>query len=380
MAATTQQQGMHWRDKAIAQAAIVSDSWQVALAWLGRFAEIILFVCMIIMLANIVIPFPGWFVGGVLVVQMITLDVAAFGLGTMASHVKQNGHEEAAQKAETMSKALIVIMIITALNVVIDLRFGSTYSIVHTITGYVDDALIFVRIVAVILYGHTIRSLREVSQAIEVAKQDETEEMKDQIAQLQKTLRDERQRAAEVQTQLRTDLQSARSDFALQLEALTHSQNMTLQTAESQNTVVSNLQNQLQNALSQVSLQSAKMDELTTDLQNSAISLQTANQKIADLQNQLQETKLQTQKIAEHDRTSSAKPTAHNVTSIDQARAKHEVVGSSKAKVSDTEILAFIAANPGMKNADIAQKLGISERKIYLAKSSQTANADAVNE
>jgi len=379
MAAVTRQE-THWRDRYIANAAIISDSWQVALAWLGRFAEVVLFISMILMLANIVIPFPGWFVGGLLVLQMITLDVAAFGLGTMANHVKRNGNEEAAQKAELMSNALIGIMIVTALNVVIDLRFGSDHAVVHMWTGYIDDVLIFVRIIAVILYGHTIRSLREVSQAIEVAKQDETDDLKNQIAQLQRTLQSERRQAADLQTQLQKDLQSARADFTFQIDALKQSQNMTLQTAESQNSVVNDLQNQLHEALQNCNLQTAKLDQKQRDLdlqtaklQTATTDLQTAKMQMIDLQNQLQETKLQTAKMPA---VSTAKTSAHNVTSIDQARAKYEAAGSSKAKVSDEEILKFRAANPGMKVAEVAVHFGISERKVYLAKPAQTANAD----
>lgn len=378
MAAVTQQE-THWRDKAIAQAAVISDSWQVALAWLGRFAEVVLFVCMILMLANIVIPFSPWFVGGILVVQMITLDVAAFGLGTMANHVKRNGNEEAAQNAETMSKALIVIMVITALNVVVNLRFGSDHPVVHTWTGYIDDVLIFVRIVAVILYGHTIRSLREVSQAIEIAKQDETDALKDQITQLQKTLRDERRQAADAQAKLQSDLQSTRSDFAFQIDALKQSQNMTLQTAENQSGVVNDLQNQLREALQNCNLQSAKSDQKqraldlqTEKLQTATADLQTAKMQMVDLQNQLQEVKLQTAKMPA---VSPAKSSGGKVTSIDQVRAKHEAAGTSRAKVSDEEILKFITENPGMKVADVAAHFGISERKVYSAKS---ANAEEV--
>lgn len=375
MAAVTQQE-MHWRDRLIAKAAVISDSWQVALAWLGRLAEVVLFVSMILMLANIVISFPGWFVGGLLVLQMITLDVAAFGLGTMANHVKRNGNEEAAQKAEMMSNALIGIMIITALNVVINLRFGSDHQVVHTWTGYIDDVLIFVRIIAVILYGHTIRSLREVSQAIEIAKQDETDDLKNQITQLQRTLQTERRQAVDVQAQLQKDLQSVRADFTFQIEGLKQSQNMTLQTAENQSSVVNDLQNQLREALQNCNLQTAKMDQKqrvldlqTEKLQTATTDLQTAKMQIADLQNQLQEAKLQTAKMSA---VSSAKTSGGKVTSIDQARAKHEAAGSSRAKVSDEEILQFIAENPGMKVADVAAHFGVSERKVYSAKSTNT--------
>lgn len=353
MATATQQQETHWRDRYIAKATIISDSWQVALAWLGRFAEIILFVSMILMLANIVIPFPSWFVGGVLVVQMITLDIAAFGLETMANHVKRNGNEEAAQNAETMSKALIAVMIITAVNVVVALRFGSEYQQVKTFTGYIDDALIFVRIIAVILYGKTIRSLREVSQAIETAKQDETEALKDQIGQLQQTIHSEQQRTLDLQA----DLQTARNQAA-----------MTLQTAGSQNDLVNDLQNRLQEALQQVRDLSAKLDQKQRDLdlqtaklQTATTDLQTAKSQVSDLQNRLQEAKLQTTK-------SPAGPSAKNVTSIDQARAKHEAAGNGKAKVSDNEIFAFRTANPNMTASDVANHFGISVSKVNHAK------------
>jgi hypothetical protein len=157
---------------------------------------------------------------------------------------------------------------------------------------------------------------------------------------------------------------------------------MTLQTAESQNSVVNDLQNQLHEALQNCNLQTAKLDQKQRDwelqnekLQTAITDLQTAKMQIADLQNHLQEAKLQTAKIPA---LSTAKVSVNNVTSIDQVRAKHEAAGTSKAKVSDEEILAFRAENPGMKVADVAAHFGISERKVYLAKPTQTANSDAV--
>jgi len=217
-----------------------------------------------------------------------------------------------------------------------------------------------------------------------VQEQNNLEELQAEITQLQRTLQSERRQAADVQSQLQANLQSARSDFAFQIGTLKQSQNMTLQTAENQSGVVSDLQNQLREALQQVRFTTANLDQKqrtldlqTEKLQTAAADLQTAKVQVVDLQNRLQEAKLQTAKMPA---VPSAKSSAGNVTSIDQVRAKHEAAGSGRAKLSHAEILAFKTAHPEMKNADVAAQLGISERKVYDAlawqRDQQSANAD----
>ncbi len=61
-----------------------------------------------------------------------------------------------------------------------------------------------------------------------------------------------------------------------------------------------------------------------------------------------------------------AKAGSLNITSIDQARAKHGTSsGQSRTRVSHAEVIAFLRAHPTLKRAEVALQLGISERKVY---------------
>jgi uncharacterized membrane-anchored protein YhcB (DUF1043 family) len=372
----------HWRDRLIAKSEAISDAWQVALAYAGRAAEIILFVCMFINIVEMVptIHVWDWLSNGTLIVQMITLDVAGFSLNSMAKHVRRGGDEETAKKAEDVGRILISIMVISLINVTIKLLFGSVVPHLSTYLGYVDDVLILARVVATVFYGHVIHSLREAKQYIQEQKQEQTEDLQAELERLRQTLQTERQQTAALQKKWQADLQAAREDFRLQLAALQQSQQMTLTTAENQTSMVSTLQSQLQEALQQVRYLSDHLDQKqreldaqTARLQTTSADLQAAKTQMIDLQNQLREAKLRTAKL-------STKTSAQNITSFDQARAKHEAAGSSRAKVSYAEILAFKAAHPEMKNADVAAQLGVSERKVYDAlawqRDQQSANAE----
>jgi uncharacterized membrane protein YkvA (DUF1232 family) len=377
----------HWRDQLIAKSEAISDAWQVALAYAGRSAEIILFLCMFINIVEMVPTIHVWegLSNGTLIVQMITLDVAGFGLSSMAKHVRLSGDEETAKKAEDVGRILIGIMVISLINVTIKLLFGPFVPGLSTILGYVDDVLILARVVATVFYGHVIHALREAKQYIQEQKKEQTEDLQSELERLRQALQTEKQQATDVQAKLQADLQAAREDFRLQLEALQQSQQMTLATAENQTSVVSTLQSQLQEALQQVRFLTANLDQKQRDLdaqtaklQTASADLQSAKMQVIDLQNQLREAKLQTAKSSAKP---SAKTSAQNITSFDQARAKHEAAGSSRAKVSHAEILAFKAAHPEMKNADVAAQLGVSERKVYDALAWQrdqpSANAES---
>src|SRR5579862_1251160 len=106
----TQQQGMHWRDRAIHAAERISDGFEVAKAWGARIAEWILFFCLV---GNIIEIFPmphdfaQTFGNIVLGVQVVTLDIAGFGLATMGDHARRRGDERAAKQASTMGWSLI---------------------------------------------------------------------------------------------------------------------------------------------------------------------------------------------------------------------------------------------------------------------------------
>src|SRR6266567_3375202 len=128
----------HWRDRYIAKAEGISDAWQVALAYAGRGAEIILFICMVISIIEMAPNFHmwDWLSNGTLVVQMITLDIAGFGLGTMAKYVRRAGDEETAKKAEDMGSVLIGIMVVSLLSVTVKIIFAPHFPAVTQYVGW----------------------------------------------------------------------------------------------------------------------------------------------------------------------------------------------------------------------------------------------------
>lgn len=151
-----------WKQSAINRSGVISDLWDVGMAYAGHLARWILFVCMCV---NIVQILPGvhlaqLVINTVLGTQVITLDIAGFSLSSLAKHARDAGEEEAANKAKKTSTALITLMITTILLV----TAGALYPKIATYTAMADNVLILVRVVMVVVYSHVIHELREVTQ------------------------------------------------------------------------------------------------------------------------------------------------------------------------------------------------------------------------
>lgn len=155
----SQQGGIHWKDRAIEASEGISDGFEVLKAYGARIAEWILFFCLI---ANIIeifpLPEPGATVFGniVLGIQSVTLDIAGFGLATMADHARRRGDEKAANKASVMGWTLISLMIVTVGLVTLSLILPTTKPTIDTI----EKVLILARVIVTVLYGHIVHSLR----------------------------------------------------------------------------------------------------------------------------------------------------------------------------------------------------------------------------
>lgn len=148
----------HWKTAALRNAEVITDAWEVAKAYAGRGAEWVLFLCMI---ANIIAMLPGMAVPVclsdiVLGVQVVMLDIGGMALGTMATHMREQGNKEAAKKADTTSRFLIGLMILTLLLVSIGVLFPA----VKLYTDMAEKGLILVRVVMTVVYSHVIHSLR----------------------------------------------------------------------------------------------------------------------------------------------------------------------------------------------------------------------------
>jgi hypothetical protein len=147
-----------WKETALARAEVITDAWEVGKAYAGRAAEWVLFACMII---NIIEMLPGisvavWIMNLVLGVQVVMLDIGGMSLASMSNHAREQGNAAAASKADTTSKFLIGLMIVTLLLVTIGILFPAMKSY----TDMAEKGLILVRVVMTVIYGHVIHSLR----------------------------------------------------------------------------------------------------------------------------------------------------------------------------------------------------------------------------
>lgn len=196
---TPSQQEISWWDRAISKSEMISNGFEVFKAWLARLAEWVLFFCLI---ANIIEifplpkPFASVFGEIVLGTQVITLDVAGFGLASMGASAKRRGDIGAAKKATGMGWTLISIMMLTVGLVATSIIFPSTKPTVDT----VQNALILVRIIVTVLYSHIVHSLRVSG----VEHENHLKELEDSLSTAQHDLAAKSQEVNTVQMQLST--------------------------------------------------------------------------------------------------------------------------------------------------------------------------------
>jgi hypothetical protein len=353
----------HWRDREIARSETISDAWQVFLAYAGRGAEIILFICMAVSLVQMIpgITLPDTFTGVVFVIQMITLDVAGFGLTSLAKAVGRMGDAETARRAGTIGTCLIIIMIISMLSGGISRLFGPNHPDVKTWMGYVDDGLILIRIGMTVLYGKIMHSLRDSQQHMQQTEEDEQAALREEITRLQTTLQNERNSSSTEQTRLTTEITTIKNEQAEKVNELSQHLAEVKTTLETKAAELLHVQELLQNASQNAESETAKLRQdahiLETNLQTANLQiadlttkLERAKKKIADLQN----TEKESEKPA---KSRTANQSADNITSIDQARTKN--------RMSHADVLAYMDAHPDLKRAEVAVQLGISERKVY---------------
>ena len=90
-----------WKAAAMAKAECITDTWEVIQAYMGRAAEWVLFVCMIINSIEMLpgVHLAGWMLNLVLSIQVVMLDIGGMSLASMATHAREHGDEEAAKKA-----------------------------------------------------------------------------------------------------------------------------------------------------------------------------------------------------------------------------------------------------------------------------------------
>lgn len=153
----------HWKNQAMIHAEAITDAWEVTKSYAARLAEWVLFVCMILNIVEILpdVGLPESVSNIVLAVQAVTLDVAGFGLTSMADHAKALGDEAAARKGHRTGWFLIGLMITTLLLV----STGLLWPAVKQYTDPAEKVLILARVIMTVVYSHVVHSLRHSTQA-----------------------------------------------------------------------------------------------------------------------------------------------------------------------------------------------------------------------
>lgn len=200
-------QDISWWDHAIKKSEMISNGFEVFKAWLARFAEWILFFCLI---ANIIEifplpdPFASYFGNIVLGVQVVTLDVAGFGLASMGASAARRGDIDSAKKASRMGWTLIGIMMLTVGLVAVSVIAPTTKSDIDVI----QKGLMLARVLVTVLYGHVVHSLR-VSNS----------EYEHRVQQLEKNVSSAERELAAKQKEL-SNVQQHLSNQGVQLDTL----------------------------------------------------------------------------------------------------------------------------------------------------------------
>jgi hypothetical protein len=167
MAAITTNQEKTWKQEAIDRASVVSDRWDVLMAWLGHFAVPVLTISMFVSIAGM---FPGvhyweWASSAILLLQVIFLDVGGLSLKTLASQAQDKGQARAAGNGRKMSMFLIGLLITTLALVTVNQLApvaGKVYGPeIKTVAGYIDIGLILVRVISIVLYLNVVHDLKE---------------------------------------------------------------------------------------------------------------------------------------------------------------------------------------------------------------------------
>lgn len=153
---------VHWRDRAINASEGISDAFEVLKTYGARLADWILFFCLIgdiLEIFPLPEPFATTFGNVVLGSQVITLDIAGFGLASMGDHAERRGDRKSARKARVMGWVLIGIMIGTVGLVTTAILIPQTKDIVDGI----NKGLMLVRVGVTVIYGKIVHQLRSAS-------------------------------------------------------------------------------------------------------------------------------------------------------------------------------------------------------------------------
>jgi hypothetical protein len=221
-----------WKQKAINKTGTIADAFSVFIAGGGNLAIWILFLCLVANIIQVVISVPDPIANGILVVQVITLDIAGFGLKTIAKSLLKHKDVEVqavASGAKNLANWLIILMVVNLL-----LLTGKL--IIPQMSSFVDIAdkvLILARVIFTVVYMHTMHELRETAAEVEEQEEKQVEANNREILQLSQqvktlttqldTLSLEQQKNLQLivtEEEIESKLSASEKQFTQEIEAL----------------------------------------------------------------------------------------------------------------------------------------------------------------
>lgn len=188
---------VHWRDRAISGLSVISDGFEVFKAAGAHVAEWVLWFCLVANLLEMFpLPLPSWYGVTVIAIQSVMLDVAGFGLTSMAASAKRRGDLDAAKKGGRMGMALIIIMMLTVGLITLSVLVPVTKPYVD----WTDKLMILARMVVTVFYGHIVDEMKKAGVSHDNRLADMEQELTDMRGQLAAKV----QEVSTVQSQLST--------------------------------------------------------------------------------------------------------------------------------------------------------------------------------
>ena len=335
---TTNSGQQHWPERAMEQAEAISDAWEVAMTYAGHLAKWVLFGCLVANLVEVVVTVPDGFGGAVLIVQAITLDIAGFGLATMGAQARRQGNRQAARTAGVMGWTLISIMLLTVGLVTLAVLRPETKSFVHA----AEDVLILVRVLATVLYGHVIHSLRE-------AKQQYT----NQVTRVQEELDNAQQQVSSGQAEV--------SRLRAHLDTKNKEVDSLRGQVSSGQGEVSTLRTQLDTLRGQVDSGQAEVDTLRRQLQSALAQVERVRTEVREKQHEPEGGRVSSGQAAQVS-TRQAHVDSGQVIPLD--RNKRERGQQEAEQVLGEHIKALLSQRPELSNRAIASKLACSPTTV----------------
>ncbi len=130
----------------------VTESWSLFLVFGSRCAEIVIFFCLVLNILQTLGMVPASWIGTIIAVQAVTLDVASLGLMMVCKDAIGSGRKTTAWVSGLMALVLVGIMIATVVCVTV----GHMWPDMQETTDRIDKALVLVRLVVSVLYGPII--------------------------------------------------------------------------------------------------------------------------------------------------------------------------------------------------------------------------------